>query len=106
MHALFITYTASLSREDLREPYRQLAQSLAGGALPGMVSKTWLYDGSTHGGFCVFRDRAAADRYLSEMVQPGIAGGSVFSNVRVERYEVNDELSALTRDIAAASAVA
>ncbi len=106
MHAVFITYTSSEKREDLREPYTQYAQTLAGGHIPGFISKTWLYNGDTHGGFHLFRDREAADRYLKEMFEPDVSASPVFSNIRVERFEVNEELSRLTHGIAAAASPA
>ena len=103
MHAVFITYTSSVKREDLREPYTQYAQALAGGRIPGFVSKTWLANGDTHGGFHLFHDREAADRYLTEMFEPNVAANPAFSNIRIERFEVNEELSGLTHGLAAAT---
>jgi hypothetical protein len=103
MHAVFITFTSAASLEDLREPYTEFAQALAGGRIAGFVAKTWLANGDTHGGFHLFRDREAADRYLNEMVEPVIAASPAFSNLRVERFEVNEELSRLTHGLATAA---
>lgn len=99
MHAVFITYTSSVNLEELRDSYVEYAEALAGGHIPGFVSKTWLYNGDTHGGFHLFRDREAADRYLKEMFEPDVAASPAFSNICVERFEVNEELSRLTRGI-------
>lgn len=106
MHALCITFTVSANPEEFREPNRQFARALAGGCIPGFVSKTWLSAGTTQGGFCVFRDRSAAEQYLTEMVHPAVAGNPAFTNLRVEHFEVNEELSALTNGPVARSAVA
>jgi hypothetical protein len=101
MHAVFITYTTSVDREHLREPYTQYAQTLADGRIPGFVAKTWLVNGDTHGGFHLFRDREAADRYLAEMFEPTIPANPAFSNIRIERFDVAEELSSLTHGLAA-----
>ncbi len=101
MHALFITYTSSVNREDLREAYTQYAQALANGQISGFITKTWLANGDTHGGFHLFRDRESADRYLAEMFEPTVGQNPVFSNIRIEHFEVSEELSALTHGLTA-----
>ena len=101
MHAVFITYSSLVSREDLSGPYTQYAEALAAGRIPGFVSKTWLANGDTHGGFHIFRDREAADRYLAEMFEPVVGQNPVFSNIRIERFEVGEELSGMTNGLAA-----
>ena len=101
MHALFITYTSSVSREDLHAPYTQYAQALAVGRIPGFVTKTWVANGDTHGGFHLFQDREAADRYLAEMFEPTVGQNPVFSNIRIEHFEVSEELSGLTHGLVA-----
>ncbi len=106
MHAVFITYTSSVNREDLREPYTQYAQALADGRIPGFIAKTWLANGDTHGGFHLFRDREAADRYLAEMFEPAIVQNPAFSNIRIEHFEVGEELSGLTHGLTAVASPA
>ena len=101
MYAVFITYTSSVNREELRAPYTQYAQALADGRIPGFFSKTWLANGDTHGGFHIFRDREAAERYLAEMFDPTVGQNPAFSNIRIERFEVSEELSGLTHGLAA-----
>lgn len=100
MHAVFITYTSSANREALKAPYTEYAQALANDRIPGFFSKTWLANGDTHGGFHIFRDREAADRYLAEMFDPAIGQNPTFSNIRIERFEVSEELSGLTHGLA------
>jgi len=103
MHALLITYTSLATPEEVREPYTQYAQALASGQAAGFISKTWLHNGDTHGGFHLFRDRETADRYLAEMFEPAVATNPAFSNLRVEHFQVNEELSRLTSHIGAAA---
>lgn len=100
MHAVLITYISAASLEDVRESYTEFAHALASGQSSGFISKTWLYNGDTHGGFHLFRDREAADRYLSEMIEPNFSGDPSISNIRVERFEINEELSSLTHGLA------
>ncbi len=103
MHAVLITYTSTVDRENLREPYTQYAQALADGRIPGLISKIWLANGNTHGGFHLFRDREAADRLLAEMFDPIVGQNPIFSNIRIEHFEVNEELSSMTSGLAVAA---
>src|SRR4051812_20107940 len=64
MHALFITFRSAIAREELQEEFTRAAEALRDGAARGLVSKTWIADGSTVGSFCLFADRGDADRYL------------------------------------------
>ena len=78
---------------------RQLAEALRDGVVPGFVSKTWLSDGPTRGGFYLFQDRADADRYLEGMFTQDITNNRAFSDVRVERYDINQAMSAMTNGL-------
>ena len=99
MHALFITFRSAASPEDLKDGYIQYAEALRAGAAPGLVAKTWLSDGATQGGFCLFEDPAAADRYLEGMFAEAVTKDPTFSDVRVERYDVDEALSAITNGL-------
>ena len=101
MHALFITFRSAASPEDLKDGYIQYAEALRAGAAPGLVAKTWLADGSTLGGFCLFEDRAAAKRYLEGLFAEAVAKDPMFSDIRVEHYDVDEALSAITNGLGA-----
>ena len=101
MHALVITFRSAIAPEELREEFARYAEALRDGAAPGLVGKTWLADGSTVGGFCLFADRGDADRYLDGFFAEAITANPIFSDVRVERYDVNETLSRITNGLGA-----
>lgn len=103
MHAMLITFESSVGLEDLRlpsgSPVHLADYSAALRVRPGFVAKTWLRDGDTFGGFYLFADRSAADRYLVEVIEPlGLANPAV-SNTQVHHFDVNEEMSALTHGL-------
>ena len=57
MHAVLITFTSSASLDDLKAPFTDYANALRG--VEGLVSKTWIREGSTVGGFHIFTSRQA-----------------------------------------------
>jgi Putative mono-oxygenase ydhR len=101
MHALFITFRSAIAPEELQEVFTRHAEAFRDGAARGLVGKTWLYDGSTVGSFCLFEDRGDADRYLGGMFAEAITANPTFSDVRVERYDVNEALSRITGGLGA-----
>jgi hypothetical protein len=102
MHALMITFTSAVPTEDLREPFRQTAEAVRAGGAPGLISKTWLVDGSTLGGFHLFEDRAGADGYLEGMFAAAVPANPAFTDIRIQRFEVAEEPSAITNGLPAA----
>jgi hypothetical protein len=101
MQALFITFRSTVAREELQENFTRAAEALRDGAAPGLVGKTWLADGSTLGGFHLFEDREDADRYLDGFFAEAIMANPIFSDVRIERYDVNEALSRITNGVGA-----
>ena len=101
MHALFITFRSAIAREELKEDFTRAAEALRDGAARGLSSKTWLSDGSTVGSFCLFEDREVADRYLGGFFAEAITANPIFSDVRVERYDVDEALSRITGGLGA-----
>ncbi len=99
MHAVFITFRSAVQFEELEEGYTAFAEALRSGASPGFVSKTWLMDGPTFGGFYGFEDRAAADRYLDEMFAPAVMNDPNCSDVRIERFDIIESFSAMTNGL-------
>ena len=72
MHALVITFRSAVAPEALKEDFARYAEALRDGAARGLVGKTWLADGPTVGGFCLFEDRGVADRYLDGMFDEAV----------------------------------
>ncbi len=101
MHAVLITFRSAVSAEEMAEGNRQFAEALRNGAAPGFVSKTWLSDGATIGGFYLFEDRRVADLYLNGMFAEAVGKDPAFSDIRIERYEVDETFSAMTNGLAA-----
>ena len=101
MHALVITFRSAVAPEELKEDFARYAAALRDGAAPGLVGKIWLADGTTVGGFCLFTDRGVADRYLDGMFAEAVTANPAFSDVRVERYDVDEALSRITDGLGA-----
>lgn len=101
MHAVFVTYRSTADSDEPGDGNRQYAEALRDGAAPGFVSKTWLSDGPTFGGFHLFQDRDAADRYLEGMFAEAVGSNPDCRDVRIERYEVNEALSMITNGLSA-----
>src|SRR4051794_10167316 len=101
MHALVITFRSAVSREQLQEDFTRAAEALRDGAARGLVSKTWMYDGSGLCSFLLFEERGDADDYLSGFIADAIMANPIFSDIRVERYDVNEALSRITGGLGA-----
>ena len=101
MHALVITFRSAIAPEELQADFTRYAEALRDGAVRGLVGKTWLFDGPTVGGFCLFEDREVADRYLDGMFAEAVTSNPAFSDVRVERYDVDETLSRITNGLGA-----
>jgi hypothetical protein len=83
-----------VAAEHLREGQVAFAEHLV--TVPGFVSKTWLHDGDTQGGFYLFDDRPAAESYLGGALFAGLRDNPAFTDLTVRGYEVAAELGALT----------
>lgn len=94
MYALHITYTSAVPTADLRDAQVAFAEQLV--SVPGFVSKTWLHEGATHGGFYLFTSREAAQRYLDGPLFARLGAVPVISDVTVRGYAVQDDLGGLT----------
>jgi hypothetical protein len=94
MHAVLITFHSSVPVEDLAGPFTAYANQLR--TVPGLVSKTWIRDGETLGGFHVFASRADADNYLGSEMVAGLTSNEAFADFAISRYDVLDDLSRIT----------
>ena len=105
MHAVFISFRSSANAEDLAEPFLRYANALRDGTIPGFCSKTWLANDELMGGFHLFESREAADRYLDDMFSPNVASNPAFTDIRIERFGVDERMSAITNGLPAGAAV-
>jgi hypothetical protein len=94
MYGLLITFRTSIPLDQLEQPFSDYAQALR--LMPGLVSKAWLHDGDTVGGFHLFDDRSSADSYLASDLASGLRATDGFDDFEVRGFDVLDELSALT----------
>jgi hypothetical protein len=101
MHAVLITFRSEASLEELWEPFLAAAPAIRD--VPGLISKTWIGEGSTLGGFYLFTDRNAAQAYLDGEIISQTKAMPAFSDFRVERYEVVEEMSAITNGLGGAA---
>lgn len=94
MYALHVTFTSAVSSEDLHDGQVTFAEHLV--TVPGFVSKTWLYDGDTQGGFYVFDSGEAAQAYVNGPLFALLRGNPAFTALTVRGYQVQTELGART----------
>jgi Putative mono-oxygenase ydhR len=94
MHALLITFSSTVPPEAIADDMTAYADALGGSN--GLVSKAWLHDGDTLGGFYVFRDAEAASAYLASDLVAGMQTVPVFSGFQVRRFDLLDDLGAKT----------
>jgi hypothetical protein len=103
MHAVLVTFTSAAGLDQLAGPFTDYAQAMR--AVPGLISKTWLNDGATVGGFHIFSDRASAERYLNGEMFGGVRSNPAFSEFEIRHFDVIEGLSEITgspRELAAA----
>ncbi len=94
MHAVLVTFTTEATPDELAGPFTDYAHALC--AMDGLVSKTWIRDGDTLGGFHVFTSRATADAYLESDMAAGLIANPAFSDFDVRHYDILGDLSAIT----------
>jgi hypothetical protein len=94
MHALLITFTSDAPIEDLAEMFKDYAHGMR--SVDGLISKTWVGDGPTLGGFHIFTSREAAESYLGSTMAAGLVANPAFYDFEFRHYDVLDELSAIT----------
>ncbi|MEN8234649.1 MAG: YdhR family protein [Actinomycetota bacterium] len=94
MHALLITFTTDAPLEELVQPMTEYAHGLC--SIDGLVSKTWIAEGTMLGGFHVFTSRAAADAYMATDMAAGLVANPAFHDFEFRHFDILDELSAIT----------
>jgi hypothetical protein len=99
MHAVLITFSSAAAPEELVAPFEQYATALR--AVPGLIAKTWLADGSVLGGFHLFESAAAADGYVTGPLFESVRANPQFSQFRIVQFEVLEPLSAITNGLGA-----
>lgn len=101
MHGILITFESDVPLDQLGEPFSQFADGLL--TMNGFVSKAWLNDGTTVGGFYVFEDEGSAQSYLQSDMVAELQATPGFHDFAVRQFAVIDDLSARTGVAAAVS---
>lgn len=94
MYGLLVTFETKIPLADLAEPFTDYANALNNVA--GLLTKTWLNDGDTVGGFHLFADKQAAESYLQSELAQGLMATDGFDAFESRGFEVLEELSAMT----------
>lgn len=99
MKAVVVTYDRALTRDDAAQQERLLASAAKLADLPGLVWKLWLYDDRRHAAASVylFESEAAARAWADGPMVERLAAYPGVGDVRYELYDVDADLSALTR---------
>jgi hypothetical protein len=69
---------------------------------PGLISKVWIQDGETLGGFHLFETEETADAYLASDMASGLRATDGFDDFDVRGFDVLEDLSAMTGVVARA----
>lgn len=104
MHAVFLTFDYSGQSDDLATTFGTYMDSVPGEA--GVVTSTWMADGSTVGAFYVFQNSDAAERFLKSSrmcalaAQPGVFDLYIrhFSTLSAANAAMPASISALRSD--------
>jgi len=91
MHGVLITFTNSAPIDDIAGPLSDNCDAVRG--IPGLISKTWIQDGDTLGGFHVFADRESANKYLAGEMAAGLMAMEPFSGFEVRQFGIFDDFS-------------
>jgi Putative mono-oxygenase ydhR len=94
MHAVLITFQSAVSTDALADSFREYAEALR--LVRGLISKTWIADGPTLGGFHIFESRADAENYLGGEMVAGRTANPAFTDFSINHFDVFDELSEIT----------
>jgi hypothetical protein len=90
VHAVLITFTGVAAGRPA--PLVPFAETLTG--TPGLVASTLIDDGLTTGGFQVFADAAAADRYLTSDAFAAVRHDAAGTAFELRRFDVVERPSA------------
>lgn len=96
-HAVLVTYENDTPADQLKEHPDNIAFAKALKKVTGLISKTWINDGKTFGGFYVFTDKAAADAYINgDLFQGGVVKDPTNRNLQIKHFAVFSKLTAMS----------
>lgn len=94
---LQIDFKFNMSERDYERALTPLADDIA--AVPGLLWKVWLINEvqSEAGGIYLFEDEASLDAYLHGPIMAGVSAHPALSGFSVKRFDVMEDLTAVTR---------
>jgi hypothetical protein len=92
MHAVFLTFEFVGESSDLPGTFSRFSDTSPDE--PGVVSCTWLNDGSTIGAFMVFRDATVAERYLNSARLRALAAHPAVYDFYIRHFATLGSISA------------
>ena len=96
-HAVLVTYENDAFVDQLKEHPDNIAFAKALKKVPGLISKTWINDGKTFGGFYVFTDKTSAEAYINgDLFQNGVVKDSSNRNLQIKHFAVFSKLTAMS----------
>lgn len=94
MYGLLVTFHTSIPVADLEASFTDYGHALQ--SVHGLLTKAWLGDGTTLGGFYLFATRDDADAYLGSDLVRGLVATDGFDDFETRGFDVFDEFCALT----------
>ena len=91
MHAMLVTFASTGTPDEFAALVRAQAPAIDG--VPGLLAVFWLRAGTTLGGFHVFADRQAAERYLDGGMVAGLSAHPAFSRFAIRHFGVLEQAS-------------
>lgn len=104
MHAMFLTFEFAGEDDELDRAFSQYAESLVD--VPGLLTRTWMKDGSTVGGFFVFQNVDGAEQFLGSARIRSLVRHPNVSDFYVRHFSTLGTISAALPHNAAALHVA
>lgn len=97
MQAVLVTYENDASAVQVKSSPDAVGFSKALKKVPGLISKTWINDGKTFGGFYVFTDKTSAEAYIQDdMFQNAVVKDPSNRNVQIRYWAIFSELTAIS----------
>jgi len=94
---LQINFKFNMSERDYERALAPLAGDIA--AVPGLLWKVWLMneEEGEAGGIYLFKDGASLEAYLNGPIVAGVCAHPALSGFSVKRFDVMEDLTAVTR---------
>ena len=97
MHAVLVTYENDAPADQVKNNPGVVAFAKGLKKVPGLISKTWINDGKTFGGFYGFTDKASAEAYINgDMFQNAVVKNPSNRNLQIKHFAVFSDLTVMS----------